>query len=355
MSGLIPTIVVLLVIVSILSAIRIVRKLASSSRSRRRRRAPYKDTPLPEMLGLQRMLPLQPAVLRMERALNETFTAKIRERVKAEHPAMSDAEFNWKFLELKRYFLMTAVLRDVPMFSAPVDDIWHEMLMFTREYTRFGEAFVGSTIHHAPHTGEAAEPDPGGRAWFDWVYAQLFVPTPYSARIWGPFFRYPLSRELLEELQISPPSESLARLFNQTAAARYSDIRETTSLLLRLAREQAASARPGAAYKAKRPQAGSPDYMPYLAGALMVYSAAEAADFDGLMEQHLLEEEARQRAAASSSSCSSACGASYWNDDRDDSGGDSSCSGDGGGSSDGGSSSSCSSGSSCSSCGGGGD
>ncbi|WP_159885498.1 glycine-rich domain-containing protein [Paenibacillus puerhi] len=331
-------------------------KRFSAAGSRRRRPSPplYKNTPLPKTLGLQKLVPLQPAVLRLERALGESYAAKIKDRVKTAHPSMGNAEFHWKFLELKRYLLMTAVLREVPMFSEEVDDIWHEMLMFTREYTRFGENFVGSTIHHAPHSGEDVEPDPGGRAWFDWVYAQLFVPTPYSNLIWGPFFRYPLSRELIEELQTASTSGVIASRFNGSAIERYTDIRETASLLAQRAMEQAAAAKPGASYTAPKPAAGSPEYMPYLAGALMMYSVAEFSDFEGLMEQHFVEEEARQRAASASgsSSCSSACGSSYWNDDRSDHGGH----GDsGGGSDNGGSSSSCSSGSSCSSCGGGGD
>ncbi|MGG2197770.1 hypothetical protein [Paenibacillus validus] len=311
----------------------------------------YEDGPLPEALGIQPDLPLRPAVERLEQALAGDFPAMLRERVQRKHPQMTTSEFNWKFLELKRYFLMTAILKDVPMFSEAVDDIWHEMLMFTREYHRFSEAFVGSVIHHAPHSG--GEPNPGGRAWFDWVYANLFIPTPYSSRIWTPFFRYPLDRGRLEELREADEAELADRLFNRKAAERYPEIGETIARLIRKATEQAADAETGAVYSAEKPAHDSASYMPYLAGALIVYSAADLGDFDDLMAQHYAEEEARRReqehAASSSSGCGSSGGSGSWDDDRGGGGSDD------GGSSSGGSSSGCSSSSCSSGCGGGGD
>jgi uncharacterized membrane protein YgcG len=322
----------------------------------------YESTTMPALLGIQPHLHLEPAAARLEQALPEEFTAKLRERALSRYPQMSEAEYNWKLLELKRYFLMTAVLREVPMFSDAVDDLWHEMLMFTREYSKFGEAFLGASIHHGPHSD--GQPDPGGRAWFDWVYAQMFIPTPYSGRIWKPFFRHPLDASLLEQLRQSSEAELIAHKFNRTAAERYPEIRETVLTLIRKAKEQAAGAATGAAYTAERPGYESAAYMPYLAGALMFYSATEFTDFNSLMEPHFAEEEARRRAqeaGSSNSSCgsSSGCSAGPWYDNDNDSnrGSDGSGSSDSGGDSGGGSSSGCSSSSSCSSssCGGGGD
>lgn len=325
------------------------RRHNRGGRSSSGRRPMYEDGQLPQSLGIQPGLPIGPAVNRLEQALAADFTAMLQDRVQRKYPQMTEAEFNWKFLELKRYFLMTAVLKDVPMFSEAVDDIWHEMLMFTREYHRFGEAFVGSVIHHAPHSG--GEPDPGGRAWFDWVYANLFVPTPYSDRIWTPFFRYPLNRDLLEELREADEAGLESRLFNHKAAERYPEIRETIAYLMRKAKEQAAGAVPGAVYSAERPAYDSASYMPYMAGALMMYSLTEPDDFDTMMEQHYAEEDMQRReqqnAAASSSGCGSSCSSDSWDGDsggRDDGGSSSSCS-----------SSSCSSSSCSSGCGGGGD
>ncbi|NOU94103.1 hypothetical protein GC093_12880 [Paenibacillus sp. LMG 31456] len=335
-------------------------KLGASSRKTGSPTPVYENTPLPTLLGIQPQIPLEPAVIRLEQSLPESFMLKLRERIQRQNPQMSEAEYNWKLLELKRYFLMTALCRDVPMFSQSVDDIWHEMLMFTREYSQFGEAFIGSPIHHGPHSD--GQPDPGGRAWFDWMYAQLFVPTPYSAHIWRPFFRHPLDPRLLEELKQDSESELTANRFNRSAAERYPEIRDTISLLIRKAKEQVHRAVPGASYSAERPVGNEPAaFMPYLAGALMFYSATEFVDFDALMEPHYSEEEVQRRAqeaGSSSSSCSSSS-TTWGDDDNRNHGGGSDGSGDSSGGNDSsGSSSSCSSSSSScssSSCGGGGD
>lgn len=80
---------------------------------------------------------------------------------------------------------MASLLKQVPMFSDEVDDLWHEMLMFTKSYADFCAELMGSTVHHEPAI--TRRETPGARAWFDWVYCQLFEFTPYSAAIWGDF------------------------------------------------------------------------------------------------------------------------------------------------------------------------
>ena len=73
------------------------------------------------------------------------------------------------------------------MYSVKVDDVWHEMLMFTREYEQFGKALCGGIIHHAPHTADE-KPETGERAWFDWVYGEVvFEAAPASGQLWGSF------------------------------------------------------------------------------------------------------------------------------------------------------------------------
>jgi hypothetical protein len=350
----ITTIIIVAIIIFVVIIGNAVSRKSNTGRSYRQNQitlkkpqqpAPYKNTPLPALLGIQPQLPIQQAVIRLEQALAGEFTSKLKARVLSKQPRMTPAEFEWKLLELKRYFLMTAVLKDVPMYSDAVDDIWHEMLMFTREYNQFGEAFLGSAIHHAPHTGSQPEPDPSGRAWFDWVYAHMFVHTSYSGRIWGPFFRHPLSHEFLEELKLADESALISRMFNQTAASRYPEIRNSAAVLIRKAKKQAAGAIPGAKYYSERPTFQSAGYMPYLAGALMFYSATELGSFDSLMEQHYSEEEARQRQQDAGGGDYSYGSSTSGGDGSGDSSG-----GDSGGSS----SSSCSSSSCSSGCGGGG-
>jgi hypothetical protein len=314
----------------------------------------YDNNPVPEQLGIQLHIPLKAAIDRMEHVLTDDFTEKLKVRIMSKYPKMTAAEFQWKFLELKRYFLMAAVLKEVPMYSDAVDDIWHEMLMFTREYNRLGEALMGSPIHHAPHSS-GGQPDPDGRAWFDWVYAHMFIHTAYSGRIWGTFFQHPLNREMIEELQTSKEEELISRGFNKRAVERYPEIRSTVSILISIAKEQANRAIPGATYSQDRPAFQSAAYMPYLAGALLFYSITQLGSFDSAMEQHYSEEELKQRAQnqSDSSSGGSSCSSngSHHGDNNNNG-----CSVNSESSSDSGGGGTDSGGSGCSSgCGGGGD
>ncbi|SEB78153.1 hypothetical protein [Paenibacillus sp. GP183] len=114
------------------------------------KRVRYDASQLPQGLGLLDSIPLTEAVKRLEAAFTADFVERLEYRVMTKHGNMSEDEFHCKLFELKRYFLMNLILKSTPMFSEEVDDIWHEMLMFTREYQNFGEAFMGSQIHHAP-------------------------------------------------------------------------------------------------------------------------------------------------------------------------------------------------------------
>ncbi|EGG35669.1 hypothetical protein, partial [Paenibacillus sp. HGF5] len=142
--------------------------------------------------------PASELVGRLEAALPDTYQSMLKQRVMSEHPDMSEQEYEWRWQELKRFFIMCAVLDRVPMFSKDVDEVWHEMLMYTYEYQQFSDRFLGRMLHHAPNTGTEHVPIPNERAWFDTVYVQLFGWHEYSAKLWGAFFRVPLPREELD-------------------------------------------------------------------------------------------------------------------------------------------------------------
>jgi hypothetical protein len=57
------------------------------------------------------------------------------------------------FLEFKRYaYLVSKGVGSLNMISPVVDKIWHQFILFTREYTEFCEYYVGDFIHHRPNT-----------------------------------------------------------------------------------------------------------------------------------------------------------------------------------------------------------
>lgn len=331
---------------------------------------PYESGKLPENLGLAADVPLQETAAQLELSFGEHFGERLKRRLLDKYSQMTEAEYEWKLLELKRYLLMNTILRQVPMFSPEVDDIWHEMLMFTREYERFCEHWNGRTVHHAPH-GEPT-PMPGERAWFDWVYSQLFVPTPYTGRIWRGFFRYPLDRELLALLQ-GESAESIAEArFNIKAATYNPEVGQTVELLIRKGKEQIEQAtkeeaavtadarangdRSGSSRYASDPAYAGAGSFGALASSMLIFSMIDPLGYEQRMEEVLPEEEKRNQTSCGSSSCSTV----YADDsDRADTDGGDSGDGSGGGDASGDSSScsssSCSSSSCSSGCGGGGD
>lgn len=80
-----------------------------------------------------------PIISRLEDSLNSEYMEKVKKRVLANHPSWTETDFNWRLFELKRYFLLAGILKSVPMFSDEVDEIWHEMIMFTKEYENFSK------------------------------------------------------------------------------------------------------------------------------------------------------------------------------------------------------------------------
>ncbi|WP_436376538.1 hypothetical protein [Cytobacillus sp. BC1816] len=175
------------------------------------KRDPFiKDEPLPEHLGMQSddYLPL---IQKLEKFLPEGYRENIKNRVLREHPKWKDYAYDWTFFELKRYFVMNAILKTVPMFSSKADEIWHEMLMFTRDYDQFSKNFFGEYLHHSPNMD--SNPIPGERAFFDWVYLSLFEAGHNSRRIWGRFLQNPIKKEILEDFRSMNETELLNKYF----------------------------------------------------------------------------------------------------------------------------------------------
>jgi hypothetical protein len=166
------------------------------------------DRDLREMIG------------RLQQALPEEYGERVKRRI-MEKSGIGETEWRNRWFELKRFFVLTAILRSVPMYSRDVDSVWHEMLLFTREYERFSKEFLGTYLHHNPHDQPVF--DPRERAWFDWTYTLLFRPTPYSRSAWGPFFRHAMPRELLREFETSSDDQLLERYFNRESARRFEE------------------------------------------------------------------------------------------------------------------------------------
>ncbi|MCA0758579.1 hypothetical protein KP806_26330 [Paenibacillus sp. N4] len=323
---------------------------ARSMAGRTNRLAPWPAAAPPAALGVPYGHPARQAAERLEAALGSDFESRVKDRVLKNRPGMSDKEWDWNWFELKRYFLMCALLRNVPMYSRQADELWHEMLMFTREYEQFCMQFCGDMIHHAPHA-PGVQPAADERAWFDWVYGELFAASPVGGRVWGAFYRTGLSKGKLEELSGGSPQELRERWFNGKTTSKHRDLAATADFLIERAKTQLAAARQSG--KPVKPKAASAGYtasdlglggVGLLSGLLIYHSVSSPDDFARQMDKELSEEE-RQ---ASTGSSTYACSASS-DDGRDHGDGGSGHDGGSGGGDGGGGGSSCGS-----SCGGGG-
>lgn len=170
---------------------------------------------IPKHLGRRTEIPLKTTISHLEKALNPNYEQKIKDRFMIEHKRVSDHEFQLLLFELKRFFVMSSLMKSVPMFSDKVDDVWHTMLMFTKEYNQFSHSFCGQFIHHIPI--EKRFPQTDDRALFDLIYTQLFECTPYSTVAWGSFFRNPINSDQLREFRYSSVEELTSKYFQEYA------------------------------------------------------------------------------------------------------------------------------------------
>jgi hypothetical protein len=154
---------------------------------------------IPEHLGVLTHVPVTPLLEKLDSALNSDYVEQVKKRFLQENPKRTEDEFEWRFFELKRYFLLANVLKETPMFSDEVDEIWHTMLLFTQKYQSFSEQYAGKMLHHSPNTSPT--PEPQERAFFDWVFSQLFTITEFTWKSWGSFFKYPMDKRVLQEFK----------------------------------------------------------------------------------------------------------------------------------------------------------
>ncbi|MBT2689473.1 hypothetical protein J7I93_14870 [Bacillus sp. ISL-47] len=286
-----------------------------------------KNEQIPENLGIQTEN-LLPVIQRLENSLPHGYRENIKNRVLKDHPRWEDHEYDWAFFELKRYFILNSLLKTVPMFSEKVDEIWHEMLMFTRDYSQFSQNFYGEYLHHSPNMDST--PIPGERAFFDWIYLSLFETSHNSRRIWGGFLKNPIKKEILEDFRSLNEEDLLAKYFRESSDW-LSIKKELITKLKREISEADAIKLGNKPLEFSKP--GSVYQYSYLLLPAVYYSFYESDRFDDYMNE-LLPKELAKDGASSGVSCSGYACSSPTDDDSGgghDSGGGSSCSSCGGG------------------------
>ena len=55
------------------------------------------------------------------------------------------------FVEFKKYVALCLLYKKpFGMMSRPIDEVWHNFILFTKEYHAFSQEFIGSYFHHDP-------------------------------------------------------------------------------------------------------------------------------------------------------------------------------------------------------------
>ena len=81
-------------------------------------------------------------------------------------------------LEFKRYMSLVGLgYRGLGMLSPEVDSVWHEFILFTREYADFCQAAFGAFIHHVPRTSRSPLPEASGEDFLS-AYGEVFGEIP---------------------------------------------------------------------------------------------------------------------------------------------------------------------------------
>jgi len=102
------------------------------------------------------------------------------EKLVKDHVVESADEARALFREVKRYLVMTAADPTVAwaMYSLRIDQIWHQFILFTRQYINYCRHNFGRYVQHAPSTSPVHEGSarlaPSTFAMFSAKYEELF-------------------------------------------------------------------------------------------------------------------------------------------------------------------------------------
>ncbi|RHW32071.1 hypothetical protein D1B33_17165 [Lysinibacillus yapensis] len=163
-----------------------------------RKKRSFKFGLSPKSLEIKQIKGLKKLSDNLEQSISKSYLNNVEERVGKEN-RLKEHEYEWRLMDLKRYFILTSLLKESPMFSEKVDELWHQMLMFTREYDEFSKKYLGTTLHHRPNVN--VEPNPDLRGFFDWVYAELFFIRQENIHLYNGFFRNPVHPDIIDDFK----------------------------------------------------------------------------------------------------------------------------------------------------------
>ena len=83
---------------------------------------------------------------------NYQFPDIILAKFTEKHKDLTDADIKLVIKELKKYFYLSSLSSDILIMpSIVLDDLWHEFILYTKEYNSFCNKAFGSFLHHSPN------------------------------------------------------------------------------------------------------------------------------------------------------------------------------------------------------------
>lgn len=96
----------------------------------------FKFSVVPETIEIKPVKGLKKLSDILEQSLSKSFMENVEDRVRSKHK-LKENEYEWRLLDLKRYFIMTYILKESPMFSEKVDELCTKCLCLLVNTTIF--------------------------------------------------------------------------------------------------------------------------------------------------------------------------------------------------------------------------
>jgi len=110
---------------------------------------------------------------RLQYVQNYRFHPGVVKRFREKHPQLDDREVKEVIGGLKDYFRLHHLAKKsfMAMPSQVVDDLWHEFILFTKQYQTFSNRSLGRYLHHLPTEAMTEKLDSSAALKLTWHHA----------------------------------------------------------------------------------------------------------------------------------------------------------------------------------------
>ncbi len=116
-----------------------------------------------ENIASYRMIPASHAVLTEEQKgllqrLDRFEAPYLEEKLLSDGEFQNKSNYQEAFTEFKKYAALSQIVKGhLGMTSVKVDTLWHQFVLFTKQYADFCRDYLGSFLHHSPHVSTTPE------------------------------------------------------------------------------------------------------------------------------------------------------------------------------------------------------